>query len=193
MAASEDQIALLGRALDQTGALIAGIRPEEAGLPTPCRSWDVRALVDHVVDEVRRFAAVTAGGRRDHQGTDLIGDDRHGAYRAAARELLAAWHGPGARERPHRLPFGEIPAEWAVGQHITELVVHAWDIAKATGRPTDLDPELGEAALAWGLANLTPEHRADEADGGHIGPRVEVPEDAPLYDRLAAFGGRDPR
>jgi uncharacterized protein (TIGR03086 family) len=80
----------------------------------------------------------------------------------------------------------------ALDQQITELTSHAWDIAKATGRSTDLDPELGELALAWGRQNMRPEFRGDEADGYYIGPEVPVADDAPLYDRLAAFGGRNP-
>jgi uncharacterized protein (TIGR03086 family) len=192
MSASGHRLSLLSRALDQTGAVIARIRPEQAALPTPCRSWDVRALVNHVVDEVGQFARVTGGGPRDHRGTDLVGDDWGGAYRAAAEALLTAWRQPGARDRPHRLSIGEFPASWAIDQHITELVIHAWDIAKATGQPTDLDPELGQVALAWGTENLKPEFRGDEAAGYHIGPQVRVPDDAPLYDRLAALGGRDP-
>ncbi|MFC0864295.1 TIGR03086 family metal-binding protein [Sphaerimonospora cavernae] len=187
-----DPLGMLVRALDQAGTVIAKVQPEQAALPTPCRSWDVRALVNHVVDEVHQFAVVTAGGKRNHLGVDVIGDDWTGAYRAAADELITAWRQPGALERPQRLPFGEIPATWAVGQHVTELVIHAWDIAKATGQPTDLDPELGRAALRWGQDNLQPEFRGDEADGHHIGPAVRVPDDAPLYDRVAAFGGRDP-
>jgi uncharacterized protein (TIGR03086 family) len=114
-------ISLLRRALDQTGTVIARVRPEQATLPTPCRSWDLRALVNHVVDEVHQFAAVTGGGKRQHTHGDVIGDDWVGAYRAAAAELLAAWQQPGALDRPHQLPFGEVPATWAVNQHITEL------------------------------------------------------------------------
>jgi hypothetical protein len=68
----------------------------------------------------------------------------------------------------------------------------AWDIAKATGQSTELDPVLGRTALEWGTANLLPEYRGDEAAGYHVGPVVAVREDAPLYDRIAAFGGRDP-
>jgi uncharacterized protein (TIGR03086 family) len=116
-------------------------------------------LVNHVVNEVHQFAVVTGGGQRQHAGGDVIGDDWVAAYRAAAAELLAAWQQPGALEQPHQLPFGEVLASWAVNQHITELVVHAWDIAKTTGQPTDLDPELGRLALDWGKENLKPEFR----------------------------------
>jgi uncharacterized protein (TIGR03086 family) len=183
-------LALLSRALDQAGVVIARLRPDQSTLPTPCRSWDLRALVNHVVDEVGQFAQVTAGGTRAHLGGDHIGDDWIGAYRTAADALLAAWQQPGAFERTHRLPFGEVPAAWTVGQQIAELTIHAWDIAKATGQSTDLDPELGRLALAWGKENIRPEFRGDEAAGSHIGPEVSVPDDAPLYDQLAAFGGR---
>ncbi|GAA1002082.1 TIGR03086 family metal-binding protein [Acrocarpospora macrocephala] len=185
-------LAVLSRALDQTGAVIARVRPEQATLPTPCRSWDVYALVNHVVDEVRQFAAVTGGGERNHLGVDVLGDDWAGAYRRAADSLRAAWQRPGAMDGTVRLPFGEVPAIWTIGQQITELAIHAWDIAKATGQPTDLDQDVARAAQEWGEANLKPEFRGDEADGSHIGPEIASSPDASLYDRLAAFGGRDP-
>lgn len=188
---------VLFRALDQTGAVIARIRPEQAALPTPCRSWDVRSLVNHVVDEVRRFAEIAGTGRRGPSegwviGADPVGDDWAGAYRVAADSLRAAWQQPGALNRVHRLPGGELPATWALGQQLTELVIHAWDIATATGQSTDLDPELGRITLDWGQANLVADFRGDEADGYHVGPEIPASADAPLYDRIAAFGGRDP-
>src|SRR5215207_1587929 len=185
---TDNPIVLLSRALEQTGGVIAGVRPEQATLPTPCRSWEVRTLVNHVVDEVQRFTEVTSSGQRGRSDGDVIGEDWVGAYRAAAGSLLAAWRQPGALDRTHRLPGGEIPASWAVGKQITELVIHAWDIATATGQSTDLDPELGRLALDWGKENLRPEFRGDEATGHHIGPEVPVRDDAPLYDRIAAFG-----
>jgi uncharacterized protein (TIGR03086 family) len=192
MTSADDLIALLSRALDQTADVIAGVRPEQAALPTPCRSWDVRALVGHVVDEVNQFALVTAGGKREVPAPDALGDDWHGDFREAADALLTAWRQPGSLDRTQRLPMGEVTAIWTVGQQITELAVHSWDIAKATGQSTDLDPEVGRQALQWGHEHLRPEFRGDESIGYQIAPEVEVPDDAPLYDRLAAFGGRDP-
>ncbi|MGI5165511.1 TIGR03086 family metal-binding protein [Spirillospora sp. CA-253888] len=192
MSPSDDPIALLTRALDQTGAVIARVRREQAGDPTPCPSWDVRTLVDHVVDEVARFAAIT-GGERHPRRADPGDDDLIDAYIDAAESLLKAWQRPGAFERTIRMPSGEVTAAWTFGRQVTELVLHAWDIAKATGQPTDLDPELGRYALTWGRENLGPEHRAAATDGEHIGPAVPAPEDASLYERVAALGGRDPR
>lgn len=176
-------VELVARAVDQMSTVIAKVRPTQAHLPTPCTDWDVDQLINHVVAEVTRFAESTATG---HRG-DVPGADWSGEFRRAAAALLAAWRSPGALTRTTRLPGGEVPATWALGQQVTELAVHAWDIAAATGQPTDLDPAVGAAALEWGHANLL-----ESVRGEHVGPEVVIADDAPLYDRLAAFGGRTP-
>ena len=190
MPADDDPVALLARAVDQAGGVIGRVRPEQATLPTPCSSWDVHALVDHIVQDVRFFTA-RASDTEPGEG-DAIGDDWAGAYRQAADALLAAWQRPGALERTVRMPFGELPARWVIGQQVTDLAVHTWDVAKATGQPTDLDGEVGQLALDWGRENLKPQFRGDEASGRDFGAEVPVPGDAPLYDRLAGLFGRDP-
>lgn len=192
MTVESDPIARLARALDQTGAIIARVRPEQAALPTPCRAFDVRALVNHVVQDVRMFTAMVSGDQWDQHDTDAIGDDWAGAYSAAAKALLAAWRRDGALERTVQLPFGQAPAAWCVDQQISDLVVHGWDIAKATAQSTDLDPDLGQRALEWARQNLQPQLRGEEGSGQAFGPEVDVPASAPLHDRLAAFFGRQP-
>ena len=189
---ADDPVALLARALDQAGGAIGRVRPEQATLPTPCRSWDVRALVNHVVQDVQHFTASASGQPWEPDDRDLIGDDWAGAYGRAAAALLGVWRQPGALDRTLRLPFGELPARWVLDQQVTDLAVHAWDVAKATGQPTDLDAEVGRLALDWGRENLKPQFRGDEASGQDFGAEVPVPGDAPLYDRLAGLFGRDP-
>ena len=83
--------------------------------------------------------------------------------------------------------IGEFPATWAVGQHLADVAVHAWDLATATHQSTKLDPELARVALDWARAALKPELR-----GNTFGPEIEVPENAPIYERLAGFFGRNP-
>ncbi|WP_254185469.1 hypothetical protein [Nocardioides panacis] len=68
-----------------------------------------------------------------------------------------------------------------------EIAVHTWDVVRATGQPARLLPEVAERGLAFMSAMLTPENR-----GEVFGPAVQVPDDAPVYDRLAAFAGRPP-
>jgi uncharacterized protein (TIGR03086 family) len=189
VASDRDPVDGLSRAVDQTEAIISRVRPDQATLPTPCSSWDVQALADHVVHDVRRFTARASGDEFDAAKSERssIGEDWVGGYRRAADSLLEAWRKEGAVDRTVELPFGTFPATWFVGQQVADLVVHGWDIAKATGQPTELDPELGQFALEWGRENLRPEFR-----GKDFGPEVPVPDDAPLHDRLAGFFGRDP-
>ncbi|MDQ6674034.1 MAG: TIGR03086 family metal-binding protein [Chloroflexota bacterium] len=193
MTVASDPIALLSRALDQTGALVARVRPDQARLPTPCRAWDVRALINHVVHDVQQFTMMARGGQWAAQDTDVIGDDWAGAYRQAAIALLAAWQQEGALDGTVQLPVGEVSGEWRVSQQIADLAVHGWDIARATGQATNLDPELAQVSLAWARQNLQPQFRGAEGSGRAFGAEVVVPEDAPVYDRLAGFFGRDPR
>jgi uncharacterized protein (TIGR03086 family) len=84
-------------------------------------------------------------------------------------------------------PLGDVPATWVLGQHLSNMAVHGWDLARATGQSTAGDEEVGQAALDWGRQNLKPEYR-----GNSFGPEVSVPESAPVYDRLAGFFGRTP-
>jgi len=183
---------VLGKALGQTGTVIASTRPDQAELATPCLSWDVRTLVNHIVYDARMFAATSQGLPRPPAGEDLIDDDWGAAYEVAAGELLAVWEQPGATEGTISLPQGELPRTWRLGQQVANFAVHAWDVAKATGQPTELDPEVGRIALEWGRENLKPEFRGREGSGKVFGPEVRVTDDAPLYDRLAGFCGRDP-
>jgi uncharacterized protein (TIGR03086 family) len=190
-------MARLSRALDQSGALIARVAPVgDAADPVPCR--DVRVLVNHVMQDVRRFTTMVSGAPWEPPDTDVIADDGVGGglacgERAAAGALLAAWQREGALDGMVKLPFGEVPTTWSVNQPLADLAVHGWDIARATGQATDLDPELGQAALEWARENLRSQLRGAEGSGRAFGPEVPVPESAPLYDRLAAFFGRDPR
>jgi uncharacterized protein (TIGR03086 family) len=193
MTESSEPLALLARALDQAGAIIARVSPDQATLPTPCRSWDVRALVNHVVQDVQQFIARASGAEWKPEEKELIGDDWAAAYRHAAAKLLAAWRREGALDRTLQLPIGEVPATWMVNQQIADFAVHAWDVARATGQSTSLDQDVGRLALEWGRQNLQPRFRGDEGSGKVFGPEVSVPQDAPLYNRLADFFGRDPR
>jgi uncharacterized protein (TIGR03086 family) len=184
--AANDPLALLARALEQTGAVISRIRPDQASLSTPCTDWDVRALVNHTVYDLQAFTASVSGGERPSPEADLIGTNWTNAYNAASDSLLSTWRRRGTGGTL-QLRFGDFPATWATGMHIASQTVHGWDVASATGQSTDLDPEVGQAALDWARENLKPEWR-----GQAIGPEVPVPEDAPLYDRLAGFYGRHP-
>ena len=186
-----DEVGLLGRALDQAAAVIGAIRLDQAEQATPCRDWDVRALVRHVVgQDLRNFMISARGEIADWQAPpEELGTDWAGEFHERARALLEAWRaadlnrvvtGPGGVEAPLR---------GRADHQITELAVHSWDLVRATGAPVALDPELAEHALAWSRTMLRPQFRGPEKA---FGAEVPVPEDAPAYDRLVGWFGRDP-
>ncbi|MCG6498272.1 TIGR03086 family metal-binding protein [Kitasatospora sp. A2-31] len=193
---SSDPIELLARALAQTAGLIDGVGTELAGHPTPCRSWDVGDLISHLVFDLRQFAVRANGGNPDWSlSFERIEDDWLHVFEAGAEELVAAWRGAGDLDGVIELPGGaEVPARFPLDQQIAEFAVHGWDLAHATGQSTEgLDHEVARASLAWARAALRPEFRGSEEENHAFGPEVSVAEDAPLYDRLAAFFGRDPQ
>ena len=190
MTADADTVALLERALDQTAGLIAAIEPGQAGLPTPCGGWDVRALVGHLTGQaLRNFLAAVRGESADWQApAEEIGGDWAAAFRDRAAPLRAAWRAADL-DRPVTGPGGQAPLRARADHQITELTVHDWDLARATGQLARLDPELAEHALRWSRGMLRPEFRGP---GKGFGAEVPVPDDAPAYDRLAGWFGRDP-
>ena len=84
----------------------------------------------------------------------------------------------------------DLPGEVAGLVALDELVVHGWDVARATGQPYEVDVPSLETVQAF-VAQFS-EPGMEEARAGLFGPVVEVPEDAPLLDRVIGLTGRDP-
>jgi uncharacterized protein (TIGR03086 family) len=190
---SGDPLAYLSRLLDLAGSLIDGVQPEQTGLPTPCRSWDVRALVAHLVNDTAQFTAAAAGGRPDWEApTAAIGGDLAAAFRTGAAGLRAAWQEAGDLSQEVDLPIGRVPKSFVASQQIAEFAVHCWDLAAATGQRADFPAGACESALAWARTALLPQFRGDETSGMVFGPEVPVHGDTSAEDRLAAFFGRHP-
>lgn len=177
----DDDLDLLRRALDQNAEAIERVTPDQRALPTPCQGWDVVTLVTHVTGGLDRLAIMVRGEKPDWTAElPPLGDDWAGTFRTKAATLLDTWQTADPAQRP------------SVEMQIAEHAVHTWDIARATGQPVAaLDPAVAEHALAWSHEALKPEWRG-AGGGGAFGEEVPVPGDAPLYDRLAGWFGRDP-
>ena len=178
------------RAVTVAQRVIDGIRPDQLTAPTPCPEWDVRALLNHLIGLHRMFVASAAGDPLPDWETDFVGDDASSAFAASARDADAALRAPGALDRTFRVPWGEISGKMLAWVLFVDLVVHSWDLAKATDQPTSLDPELCATALPMVRAQM--EQMAAPRRGDWIGPEVSVPVDAPICDRFAGFMGRQP-
>jgi uncharacterized protein (TIGR03086 family) len=184
-------LGILERALNQTAAVIAGIRPGQAALPTPCDSWDVESLVRHLVAQDLPHFAVSARGESPDWTSPPgdLGPDWPAQFLDGAQQLLGIW-ATADLDRPVVGPGGDKAAlRLRVEQQITELAVHSWDLARATAAEAHLDEALAEHALAWSRRMLRPEFRGPDKP---FGAEVPVPEGSSAYDRLAGWFGRDP-
>jgi len=180
------------RAVAQTESIVAAVVPAQLGLPTPCAEYDVRALLSHMVGGLNRIAIVGEGGDAlaIPARADGVPDDGWlDAYRAAAARARAAWADDARLDALVEVPWGKVPGRIAVSGYVQEILTHGWDLARATGQPTELDPELATWVLAVARRILPPEPRGGEVP---FGPVVPVPEGVGVYARLAAWLGRQP-
>ena len=156
--------------------------------PTPCASWTVRDLVNHIVGGAHWFGttAESGDGTANPGDQDWTAGDIVAAFDAASSRAVAAFGAPGAQEMIMKLPFGEFPGAAFMGLATSDTFTHGWDLAKATGQSTDLDPELAEGLLANG--QIPDEFRGDEPMP--FGLKQEAPAGATAADRYAAYLGR---
>jgi uncharacterized protein (TIGR03086 family) len=179
----------LARAFASTRDVLSNVKADQLDDPTPCKSWTVRDLVNHIVGGAHWFGATTETGEAAAQSeNDWSAGDMLASFDQGAARSVAAFGAPGAQEKILKLPFGEFPGSIFMGLATTDTFTHGWDLAKATGQPTDLDPELAEQILEGAQLLVTDQFRGDEPMP--FGPKVEAPEGAGAADRLAAFMGR---
>jgi uncharacterized protein (TIGR03086 family) len=171
-----DQVTQYTRAAAAFRTVLAGVGADQLGAKCPCDGWDVAALLDHTYGAQRQLTAGIGG-------TVVEADD----FEAIAAAAQSAMEAPGALAVEVESPFGKVPAGFLAGLAVSDLFVHAWDLAKAVGANTDLDAELAELLLADAKARISPAMRGE---GKAFGPEQPVPADAPAADRLAGFMGR---
>jgi uncharacterized protein (TIGR03086 family) len=179
------------QAASVTKALLANVKADQLDDPTPCASWQVRDLVNHLVGGSYFFAAAAKGesfGDGGDAPPDFASGDFRAAYDEGSAQAIAAFSEPGAMERTVKVPFGEFPGAAWLGLASTDTFAHAWDLAKATGQDTDLAPELAEQLLAGARQSIPDDIRGDEPMP--FAPEKDCPDGASAADRLAAFLGR---
>jgi len=186
-------------------AVVTGIRDDQLAGPTPCPAYTVADLLDHVDGLALAFTAAAAkqplpgGGAAPAADGSRLGDDWRRRIVGRLDALAAAWQDPAAYDGLTQAGPVELPAEVAALVALDEVVVHAWDLARATGQEYDVDPPAVEACLAFAASFEPPaDGPADgpgdgPGDGGLFGPPVPVAADAPVLERLAGATGRDPR
>jgi uncharacterized protein (TIGR03086 family) len=175
--------------------LAEGVRDDQLADATPCPGYTVGTLLGHLSGLAVAFRDA---GRKDlGPTTDTAPDaaavpDPGPGWRAelpkVLGELADAWKDPAAWTGMTRAGGIDLPGAVAGAVAADELVIHGWDLARATGQEYAPDP----AALDASCALLRAAADEPDRDGGMFGPVVPVPDDAPLLDRAVGLSGRDP-
>jgi uncharacterized protein (TIGR03086 family) len=175
----------LQRAIGVLVDKVKGVTPEDLHRPTPCSEFDVEALLNHLLIVIRMMSEADQSQPPapprptvEFEGRSvewLIEGDPVRQLVEAAERLAAQW----ADRDPSGFPFLRVG--------FRELLVHAWDVAKAIGQDTTLPDDLATALLQGSL----PYDAAMRGPTG-FGRRMEVAPDASATDKLAAFMGRQP-
>ncbi|MDG9691952.1 TIGR03086 family protein [Streptomyces sp. Alain-F2R5] len=175
--------------------LAEGVSDARLADPTPCPDLAVRNLLGHLTglavafrDAARKDLGVTTDTSPEASVPD-IGPGWREELPKVLGELAEAWRDPGAWTGMTRAGGIDLPGEVAGAVVADELVIHGWDLARATGQEYDPDP----AALQASYGLLAASAEETDRDEGMFGPVVPVPADAPLLDRAVGLSGRDPR
>lgn len=194
---------ILDRAIATGGAVIAGIRPDQLTAATPCPEMDVRAMLSHLVGVLDRIAALgTAQDPFSVIETSATDDGWCDAWATSSTHAADAWRDDAVLERPMALPWIQGSGAEVLTSYFSELTVHTWDLATATGQQPDWDDTVVTAALEARPILPAENRRALFAEiSAAMGlddvaipfaEAVPVQADAPAIDRLVAWNGRDP-
>ena len=179
----------LEQAIESTRGILGNIDRTDLDRSTPCASWKVSDLVNHIVGGQFFFATAVRGGQPSGEQKDYSTGDFLADFNEGSAATLAAFNEDGAMERIVHLPFGDMPGAVFLNVASTDTFVHGWDLARATGQPTDLEPELAASLLAT-VGPLLPESARGEDGKSAFAPEQPAPDGASNADRLAAFLGR---
>ena len=169
--------------------VVAGLPDEGLGAPTPCPDYDVAGLLGHLLH--RGPQLVGAASKEGVPAGEQVPADPatwRAALVALVDRLAEAWSQPAAWEGTTRIegPM-EMPASTIGGIVLAEMVVHGWDLARATGQqPTWPGPLLDQVHQ-----DMTAMAEMGRRMGA-FGPEVAVSADASPLDRLLGVVGRDP-
>jgi uncharacterized protein (TIGR03086 family) len=172
--------------------LAENVTDEQLTAVTPCPDYALRNLLGHLLGlsvALRDAARKDLGATTDTPPASAvpdIGPDWRAELPKALDELAEAWRDPAAWTGATRAGGVDLPGAVAGAVATDELVIHGWDLARATGQEYVPDPAALESAHGFLRA------AADSPNGGIFGPVVPVPAEAPLLDRAVGLSGRDP-
>jgi uncharacterized protein (TIGR03086 family) len=182
-------VALLERAISYTLGSLGLVTPEAMSHPTPCRAWDLRALLGHINDSLTALHEAIDFGRIDLDVPEDEGDpasDPVTTVRNQARRLLGTCTTADGHDMIS-IAGCPLTTNIVTSTGAVEVAVHGWDVAQGCGRHWPIPHALAEELL-----ELSPLLVTDADRTAHFAAPVYVPPLAGPGDRLIAFLGRDP-
>lgn len=171
------------RVADGLSARVNAVAPGDWDNPSPCEAWTARQVMSHVIGNGR--AGLDQLDGVEHVSRDHI-EDVPGEWAAVRADVEAALADPNRARTEIQGPFGPMAYEDLISQlACMDILIHTWDVAKATGGDPNVDAEIAAQSLEF----LTPLD-ANLRQPGLFDPAVEPPPGADVVTRLMAFVGR---
>ena len=183
-------------ATDEVTRLLDGLRDDDLRRPTPCDGTPVAALLDHLLGLSQAFTNAArktippGGSQPPRSAAENLDPDWRTVLPVRLRILADAWRDPAAWQGATEAGGVQLPGEIAGVVALDEVVLHGWDLARATGQKYTCDPVSAAAVLEFTSNAARPENAPMRE--GLFGPVVDVPDDAPVFDRALGYAGRDP-
>jgi uncharacterized protein (TIGR03086 family) len=178
-----DIVDLWSKVADGFGARLDVVSDDQWDDPTPCPDWNVRDLANHAINS-QRLLPMRLGVE-----IDAPDGDPKAAWPAVRDKSLAAFQKPRVLEQKVEMPFGEMTVEHILTNvAMGDLLIHTWDLARATGG----DERLDQHAVAAAFEGYKPLDEILHSTGNVFGPKVEPPPGADLQTELLCFSGRRP-
>ncbi len=180
-----EQLAVIIPMLKQVGA---GIRPDQLENSTPCATFTVAGVLDHMTGLASAFAPAFRGDPPPPTGEvpAASGGERGTEFQKAMDGLLDAVNSPGALERTIETPFGPMPGSTFSRLVAFDGLIHGWDLATSTRQPWVPPDDVVAEVDGFARQALVPEMR----NGDTFANETQAPADATLLVRLVAFSGR---
>ena len=177
-----DLIEALDHTFQHAHGVIGNVRPDQYDNKTPCEEWTVRDLLEHAVGVVSGLGAAASGAPASPL---KLSSDPAAQFSEVAASTLAAWRTPGVLDQILDFGAGPMPGRVVAGINLLDTATHSWDIATATGQPTQLPDDVATSALEVSRATISREIRP-----GRFGPELPAPDGAGPTEQLVAFLGR---
>ncbi|WP_319679676.1 TIGR03086 family metal-binding protein [Streptomyces sp. AK02-01A] len=182
----------------EVAGLLDSITDDQLAGPTPCPEYSVGDVLAHLIgltvafrDAAHKELGPTTDRPPVSAAAPALAADWRDILPRQLDELAAAWRSPGAWQGHTRVGGVDLPGAVTGLVGLNEVLVHGWDLARSTGRPYAPDEASLQALYTMPALGSGPAQTDGPVDG-LFGPPVEVPEDAPLLDRVVGLTGRRP-